>query len=448
MTTLPNAGVDANLNGDLPFSASSAWNERVDTAPLVASSAAIIAQLAPSTGVHPDFGSAPTSGIPYVVVPANQPMVPFTLTEYPSEADPGPYPIPAGAPIEAGSDHHMIVVQQDPNSPNGIGKIYEAFNTSVDARGNYSGFGAVFDSTKGDLQRPIGNTSADAAGLPIFPGLLKYDEVQQAIAGDGVVHHAIRVTFDSTLLKNAFVSPAEHSAGNNPNGLIPFGTRLRLDPNYVIPPNTSPENRVIIQTMKTYGLIVADIGANWFITGSPDARWNDSTLHDLLQTTGKNFQVVDASHLTPGPNPGPGPTPNPSHAPVLHSVDTTAPNGKVSGVEQVTDNPDGTHTIQGNTGQRAVSAHIDTFQNDGHNMGFVFKEGAGQELVTDFKVSGRQHDYIILPFSQSANLAAIIQGATDSYDATTIHYGTDSVTLQGVTRADIQAHRHDFRFHG
>ena len=171
---LPSLGKGADLNGSRPFSATSEWNLRVDKAPLAVNSAKLIASISPHIGLHADFGSGlwegKPIGIPYVVVPEDQPIVPFRNVLWPSEGDGGPYPIPKDAPVEGGGDRHVIVVQRDPSSPNGLGMLYEMYDAAYTGTG-WTGHGAVFDMRKGDHQLPKGWTSADAAGLPIFPGL-------------------------------------------------------------------------------------------------------------------------------------------------------------------------------------------------------------------------------------------------------------------------------------
>ena len=305
---LPNLGINANLNGALPFSPDSEWNMRVDDAPTVGDSARIIASVGPDSGLHPEFGSGTWNGskigIPYVIVDEGQPPVPFDLNLYTEEGDPGHYPIPKDAPIEEGVDRHMIVVQRDPSAPNGLGKLYETYLTQYDESG-WSGYGAIFDMTKGDHQRPDGWTSADAAGLPIFPGLLKYDEVQQAVARDGekgVVPHALRFTLEDAYTDNSYVGAASHYAGTD-GGAAPFGMRVRLKADFEYAPSWPVEVKVILNTLKTYGMILADNGGNWFVGGAPDERWDNDDLHLLKNVRGEDFEVVDTSDLTPSKHP-------------------------------------------------------------------------------------------------------------------------------------------------
>jgi hypothetical protein len=226
-------------------------------------------------------------------------MVPFTLSEWPDEGDPGPYPIPPHAPIEGGSDAHVIVVQRDPSSRNGLGKLYEVFEAQPDGSGCTGYVGAVFDMRRGDFQRPMGWTSADAAGLPIFPGLVRYDEVEQAIQKDGekgVIPHALRFTLEQMHTAMSYAGNASHWA-DSLKGSAPFGMRVRLSADYAIPEDAPIEAKVILNTLKTYGMILADNGS-WYISGAPDKRWNDDNLQAMKQYVhGSDFEVVDSSKL-------------------------------------------------------------------------------------------------------------------------------------------------------
>jgi hypothetical protein len=229
-------------------------------------------------------------GIPYVVVPASQPMVEVAF-DYTSESDPGPYPIPSNAPIEGGAsstgDRHVIVVQ--PSS----GKLYELYDAHPNADGSWhAGSGAIFNLATGAL-RPAGWTSADAAGLPILPGLVRYDEV-----ASGVINHAIRFTVANT--RKAYVSPARHYASSiTSTALPPMGTRVRLQADFDIS-GYPQQARVILQAMKTYGMIVADNGSNWFVSGTPDPRWSDAQLNTLKNVPGTAFDVVTLGAVTTG----------------------------------------------------------------------------------------------------------------------------------------------------
>ncbi|MBK6292998.1 MAG: hypothetical protein IPF55_00560 [Rhodoferax sp.] len=289
-------GHGASLNGALPFPASNAWNTDISGAPVDPNSNALIASIGLTRGLHPDFGSglyegAPI-GIPYVVVAGTQPKVPITFTDYGDESDPGPYPVPAGAPIEGqqangsafGGDRHVLVIDRDANRLYEIGNAYPQGNGSWQASG-----GAVFHLDSNTV-RPGGQpgwTSADAAGLPIFPGLVRYDE-----AASGVIRHALRFTVSTT--RRAYVPPATHWASNNTSvNVPPMGMRVRLKAGFVIPSGFSTESKAILQSMKTYGMFVADNGSNWFVSGAPDERWNNERLlTELGSVKGADFEVV------------------------------------------------------------------------------------------------------------------------------------------------------------
>ncbi|MFZ6757617.1 hypothetical protein ACO0K9_10445 [Undibacterium sp. Ji50W] len=289
-------GAGANLNGTVPFPANNAWNTDISGAAVDPLSDALISSIGLGTGLHPDFGAglydgAPI-GIPYVVVAGSQPKVAVQFTDYGDESDPGPYPIPANAPIEGqqasgitfGGDRHVLVIDRDAN------RLYEVGNAYPQTGGSWkvSG-GAIFDLTSNTV-RPGGKpgwTSADAAGLPIFPGLVRYEE-----ATNGAIRHALRFTVSRS--RRAYVAPATHWASSNTsNTLPPMGMRVRLKASYQIPANFSNESKAILQAMKTYGMLVADNGSNWYISGAPDARWNnDKLVSELGSVKGSNFEVV------------------------------------------------------------------------------------------------------------------------------------------------------------
>jgi hypothetical protein len=270
------------IGGCSVFLAGNPWNQDISQFPLHARSAQMISTIQSVGGdnLHPDFGSNPDYGIPYVVVPADQPLVPITYEAYGDESDPGPFPIPLDAPVEAGSDAHLLVVRQ------GACDLFELYVADRTANGWSADSGARWDLTTGAL-RPIGWTSADAAGLPILPGLVRFDEVQA-----GVIRHAIRVTFSKT--QRGFVLPATHFASSDTNPDLPaMGQRLRLRADYDISGLTGA-SRVIAVAMQTYGLIVADNGSNWFFQGSTDPRWDDDDLNQLKRIPGTAFEVVDS----------------------------------------------------------------------------------------------------------------------------------------------------------
>jgi hypothetical protein len=274
------------IGGCQVFPANNAWNTDIASYPLDANSAAYMAAIAGLGGnqeLHPDFGSFSGYGIPFVVVPASQPGAPITFTAYGDESDPGPYPVPLDAPVEGGNgsdgDRHVLVLKQ------GDCMLYELYRAFQVGSGWEADSGAVFDLGSNAL-RPEGWTSADAAGLPILPGLVKYDEVEA-----GSIHHAIRMTFSST--QKAYIHPATHWASSNTNpDLPPMGLRLRLKASYDIS-GISGHARVILEAMKRYGVIVADNGSNWFFTGATDPRWDDEDLDQLKDVPGSAFEVVD-----------------------------------------------------------------------------------------------------------------------------------------------------------
>ena len=263
------------------------WVQRVDTLPRHPNSAGYMAYLTGLSGnqfLHADFGEHPDYGIPWVVVPADQPRVPVTF-DYDDESDPGPYPIPPDAPIEAGSDAHVIVMQDEECV------LYEMFAAERQGNGWHAGSGAVFDLNSNAL-RPDGWTSADAAGLPILAGLARYDEVQS-----GAIEHALRVTFSRT--QRAYIHPATHYASSITGPYAPpMGLRLRLRADYDISGYTG-NARVILEAMRRYGLIVADNGSNWYVSGATDSRWDDDDLNQLKGVPSSAFEVVQTGPVLP-----------------------------------------------------------------------------------------------------------------------------------------------------
>jgi hypothetical protein len=267
------------------FPADNAWNTPISTAPLHPRSTQIIASIQAngSDNLHPDFGENPNYGIPYVVVPASQPPVPITYDAYGDESDPGPFPIPLDAPIEGGpaasGDRNVITIRQ------GNCELFELFAARPTGAGWIAQSGARFDFRSNAL-RPLGWTSADAAGLPIFPGLVRYDEV----AG-GAINHAIRVTFTRT--RAGYILPATHFASTrtDPN-LPPMGLRLRHAAGYDITGLHGQAN-VIAVAMQRFGLIVADNGSNCYFQGAPSSGWDDDDLDQLKSIPGTAFEVVD-----------------------------------------------------------------------------------------------------------------------------------------------------------
>ena len=283
---LPGLGAGASLQGRRAFPADNAWNRDVSADPVDPNSAMLI-QRCGSGNLHPDFGTvwngAP-NGIPYIVVSGQQARVPVSF-EYSAESDAGPYPIPANAPIEGGAqssgDRHVIIVDRDNWT------LYELF-AAYPVNGGASwraGSGAIFDLDSNAL-RPAGWTSADAAGLPIFPGLVRYDEVAELQE----IRHALRFTCSAT--RRAYTQPARHAASSRTDpSYPPMGMRVRLRADYDI--STFPaEVRVILTALKRYGMLLADNGSAWYISGAPDPRWNDENLSAIKRVPGSAFEVV------------------------------------------------------------------------------------------------------------------------------------------------------------
>ena len=283
-----NDATGASLAGRRPFPADNSWNTVVSSASVDPNSATLIASCG-LHNLHPDFGTvwdgAP-NGIPYAVVRAGQPMVPVSF-DYADESDPGPYPIPPNAPIEGGpssdGDRHVLIVDVD------AWKLYELYDAHPINGGAswHAGSGAVFDLGSNAL-RPAGWTSADAAGLPIFPGLVRYDEVMEQHA----IEHALRFTCPRT--RKAYVYPARHYASSDTSSALPpMGMRVRLKANFDTT-EFSPAVRVILRSMMRYGMLLADNGSGWYVSGAPDPRWNDDELATLSRVPSSAFEVVVA----------------------------------------------------------------------------------------------------------------------------------------------------------
>jgi hypothetical protein len=285
-------GQGASFNGFLPFPSDNLWNKDISSAPVDANSTNITNFIGASAGLHADFGAGQyqgsTIGIPYTVVDSTQPLIPINYTAYGSESDPGPMPIPLTAPIEGypnpgNGDRHVLVLDTSTCF------LYEIYNSHAQSTNWNADSGAVWDLLS-DEQRPYTWTSADAAGLPIFPGLIRYDEVAA-----GAIHHAIRFTVPSS--KDAFTPPASHSAGTSSNtNAPPMGTRLRLKANFNVS-GFSAANQVILNAMKKYGLILADNGSAMYISGAPDDRFDNDDLHNLGSVAASNFEVVQITPL-------------------------------------------------------------------------------------------------------------------------------------------------------
>lgn len=285
---LPESLSGALLGSCKVFPGDNVWNTPVDGLPVHPRSAEYVAAIGANTYMHADFGSGTWDGgpigIPFNIVPGSTPKFSFTFT-WPGESDAGPYPIPADPNIEYGSDHHLLMVDQDTCT------LYELFSVTPPQNGQgwKAGSGAIFDLNSNNL-RPATWTSADAAGLPITPGLVRSDEV---LAGH--IDHALRFTVNNS--QSGYVWPARHDAPSSPTIHSPvMGLRFRLKASFDISPFPA-DVQVILKALKKYGMIVADNGSSWYLSGEPDPRWNNDSLHTLHQVLGSNFEAVDESGL-------------------------------------------------------------------------------------------------------------------------------------------------------
>jgi hypothetical protein len=284
------------LAGCTIFPANNIWNTRVDNLPRAARSDDWVNSIGRDTGFHMDFGSGVWPypgggpiGIPYNIVNGSVPKVPVSFL-YSSESDSGPYPIPASPLIEYGSDHHLLIIDSSTCT------LYEIYAARYSGGVWHGDSGAIWSFGSNAL-RPDTWTSADAAGLPILPGLVRYDEI-----ASGAINHAIRFTANDT---NGYIWPARHLTSNDPGTpqIPPMGARFRLKASFTISSYPS-DMQVILQAMKTYGIILADNGSDWYITGAPDERWHNDMLHLLDNITGDDFEAVDSSGLMVNPDSG------------------------------------------------------------------------------------------------------------------------------------------------
>jgi hypothetical protein len=267
------------------FPSTNVWNKRVDSLPVAANSTAMINAIGRNSPVHPDFGSFAGYGIPVNVVPGSQPTRKVRF-HYASESNRGPYPIPKQPRIEAGSDRHLLIVDR------GNCKLYELFDARRTTTGWHAGSGAIWSLGSNHL-RHLGWTSADAAGLPILPGLVRHSEVKA-----GVINHALRFTVPDTCA--GFDYPARHQAGHGSCAVLPpMGLRVRLRASFVVSSLPRPA-RVIAVALKRYGMIVADNGSPWYISGFSNPLFNDDALHQLDRITGADFEVVNTKTLRNG----------------------------------------------------------------------------------------------------------------------------------------------------
>ena len=288
--SVPKLGANASLAGKRVFPADNPWNTDISQAPVDPRSDALVANIGVEKHLHPDFGTVYKGmplGIPYVVVPGDQPRKAVSF-RYADESDHADYPIPDDAPIEGGGvakgDRHVLVIDRD------NWKLYELLGAYKASQGWRASAGAIFDLSSNRL-RPTGWTSTDAAGLPVFPGLVRYDEVVE----QKVIPHALRFTVRRS--RRGYVHPARHfaSRSNDPN-LPPMGMRVRLKADYDI--SKFPASaQVILTALKKYGMFVADNGGDWFLSGAPDSRWSDEELATLKRVHGKDFEVVKMDRI-------------------------------------------------------------------------------------------------------------------------------------------------------
>jgi hypothetical protein len=264
---------------------SNVWNRPVDALPVAANSGAMIAAIGAGASLHPDFSNAGGYGIPYNAVTGATPRSTVDFL-YDDESDHVGYPIPSAPLIEGGSDRHLIMFDYE------ACRLYELFAAQKTTSGWHAGSGATWELASNAL-RPAGWTSADAAGLPIFPGLVRYDDVAMR-----AIRHAIRFTAPQTC--GGYIYPARHEAGSGScNVLPPMGLRVRLKASVDVS-GFGGQARIVLSALKRYGMILADNGSPWYITGAPSSRWNDDVLHDLGQIKGSDFEVVDTSGFVNG----------------------------------------------------------------------------------------------------------------------------------------------------
>ncbi len=261
------------------------WNQDVSEKPTRKRSDEYIASIGADESIHPDFGTiweGEPNGIPYTMIDGNQKKVEIEF-DYDDESDAGPYPIPKNAAQEASGDGHIILIDKD----NHI--LYELFDASKSGNAWRAGSGAIWDLDSNKLRTKYW-TSADAAGLPIFPGLVRYEEVKS-----GEIKHALRFTAENT--QKAFISPARHFASDDTSSsVLPMGLRIRLKKDFDIS-GFSKTNQIILKALKKYGMFLADNGGNWFISGAPDKRWDDEELGELKEIEDSNFEAVNTGSI-------------------------------------------------------------------------------------------------------------------------------------------------------
>ncbi len=292
-TATPAASSVPALGGCQVFPADNWWNRDISSEPVDPLSANYIVSInsdenadrnaAGRPVLHADFGSNPEYGMPVNIVPESQALVPINFTEYGNESDPGPYPIPPGALRQFGDDHHVLVVQSS------TCRLYELYHAEYVGPGWNAGAGAIFNLNTNDL-RPEFWTSTDEAGLPVTPGLIKYDEVAA-----GEIRHAMRVTVG--LSGRGFVPPARHYGQSDDRNVPPMGARLRLKASFDLS-GYNGQARVVLNALRRYGMFVADTGYSWFISGTTDTRWNDTDLDQLKTVPGDAFEVIETGPIT------------------------------------------------------------------------------------------------------------------------------------------------------
>lgn len=441
---IPDTGVGADLDGSIGFSAQSEWNMRVDFTPLDRHSAKIIKAISPDKGLHADFGSGlwdgEKIGIPYLVVGEDEELTDFFCNLWPGESDEGPFPIPRDAPVEGGGDKHVIVIQLDSSKPNGLGKLYEIYNARWDNQNDrWVGQAAVFDLQGGDHQRPDGWTSADAAGLPIFPGLARYDETAAAVLTEGTLGHALRFTLSQALTAMEAIGAASHWA-DSIDGPAAFGMHVRLRAGYKIDNDVSPETRVIINTLKQYGMILADNGSDWYISGAPDSRWNNDALRALGEIRGRDFQVVDNDKI--------------GVVYVGHSTGDTI-EGNASANRMFGEK--GADVISGLEGRDRLAGWLghDTLTGGADRDVFAFNVASyarrsstalGNDTITDFAVDGIDHDIIQIDKKLGIKSFdwAMRNAEQDGSDVVITLNGKTSITIEDVDKLDLTAAHFQF----
>ncbi|MBX9456194.1 MAG: hypothetical protein KL863_09315 [Rhizobium sp.] len=436
---MPDIGIGADLNGSIAFSTESEWNMRVDFTPLAKGSARIIKAIAPDRGLHADFGSGlwegSRIGIPYMVVGEDEELTDFLCTLWPSESDEGPFPIPADAPIEGGGDRHVIVIQLDSTRPNGLGTLYEIYDADWDSQHQrWTGQAAVFDLQGGDHQRPLGWTSADAAGLPIFAGLARYDEATAAVAVDGTLGHALRFTLSQALTAMKAIGAASHWA-DTIDGPAAFGMHVRLRADFDIADDVSAETRVIINTLKQYGMILADNGSDWYISGAPDERWDNEALRALKDIRGRDFEVVDNDRIG-----------------VVYVGRATA--DTIDGNER--DNrifgEKGSDSLDGGAGRDRLAgwrgddiltggADRDVFAFNAASFGKQQTRALGHDTIADFELAGADHDILLIDRRLGTkNYDSMMQTADQNGADLTIELNDrTTITLTGIDQTDLSA---------